>query len=533
MSTSKILFDSIPQGIRKPGQYIEFNTRLAVNSLPANVQKMIVLGQKLRDATAWVTATAYTIGKIIEPVTANGHVYMCVTAGTSSGSEPTWPTTQGGEILDGSTLLWKEIGTDSTLIAQLVVKQLFSDSDAKTYFGDGCMIHSMATAALRANPYLQLFAIAVDDAAGVNASGTITVSGAPSGSGSVRIWIGDQYVDVSFTSTSTPTTIATDIKAAIAAKSFLPVTSKSTAGVVTVIFKHAGVVGNQLKLATDFTASGSLNVVLVQLAGGTTDPDIHATNGVLDKIYPERYDIIATPYNDSTSLGYVKTHLESVSGPIEQRPGICVAGVVDTIANAQTLADSLNHGRTLLAHVKAGKSPAFVVGASVASIIASQSHPAMPYDDKTVSAVLAPAVTDRSSRTEQETMLLHGITPLQVDSETVTIVRAVSTYQSDASFLDITTVRTLDYIREAVKTRIKLRFSGTLLNDRRLGDIRAEIIVVLKQLESMEVLENVDANIDGVVVERDITDVTRVNAKIPSDIVNGLHVFAARIDLIL
>jgi phage tail sheath gpL-like len=43
----------------------------------------------------------------------------------------------------------------------------------------------------------------------------------------------------------------------------------------------------------------------------------------------------------------------------------------------------------------------------------------------------------------------------------------------------------------------------------------------------------VEENADGLIVERDAQDVTRLNARIPCDVVNGLHVFAGRIDLIL
>ncbi len=46
-------------------------------------------------------------------------------------------------------------------------------------------------------------------------------------------------------------------------------------------------------------------------------------------------------------------------------------------------------------------------------------------------------------------------------------------------------------------------------------------------------MEEVDANADGLVVERDLQDVNRLDAKIPVDVVNGLHVFAGRIDLLL
>jgi len=63
--------------------------------------------------------------------------------------------------------------------------------------------------------------------------------------------------------------------------------------------------------------------------------------------------------------------------------------------------------------------------------------------------------------------------------------------------------------------------------------VRSEIIDVLKKLEELEIVEEVNANLDGLIVERDSEDPNRLNAKIPADIVNGLHVFAGRIDLLL
>lgn len=40
----KISFDTIPGALRVPGQYIEFNTRTAVQGLPQNPQKLLILG---------------------------------------------------------------------------------------------------------------------------------------------------------------------------------------------------------------------------------------------------------------------------------------------------------------------------------------------------------------------------------------------------------------------------------------------------------------------------------------------------------
>jgi phage tail sheath gpL-like len=43
----------------------------------------------------------------------------------------------------------------------------------------------------------------------------------------------------------------------------------------------------------------------------------------------------------------------------------------------------------------------------------------------------------------------------------------------------------------------------------------------------------VEANKPKLLLSRSVQDANRLNAAIPSDVVNGLHVFAGRIDLIL
>ena len=135
--------------------------------------------------------------------------------------------------------------------------------------------------------------------------------------------------------------------------------------------------------------------------------------------------------------------------------------------------------------------------------------------------------------------LYNGLTPLTVVANKVQIMRAVSTYTKsasnvdDPSLLDITTIRTLDYVRRSVKERIALRFPRDKLSDRLLPKIRSEILDVLIKLEQAEIIENAEANKAKLLVSRSLQDPNRVNAVIPADVVNGLHVFAGRIDLIL
>ncbi|WP_420835424.1 phage tail sheath C-terminal domain-containing protein [Aquitalea pelogenes] len=71
------------------------------------------------------------------------------------------------------------------------------------------------------------------------------------------------------------------------------------------------------------------------------------------------------------------------------------------------------------------------------------------------------------------------------------------------------------------------------LSERTPDKVRSEILDVLYKLEELEILEAVDANKDGVLVERDLQNVGWLCVRIPADVVNGLHVIAGRIDLLL
>lgn len=66
-------------------------------------------------AAARANATPYALGAYVTPATANGYYYKATTAGTSGGSIPTYPTTIGGTVTDG-TVVWTCAGK-TTLVA--------------------------------------------------------------------------------------------------------------------------------------------------------------------------------------------------------------------------------------------------------------------------------------------------------------------------------------------------------------------------------------------------------------------------------
>ena len=67
-------------------------------------------------STQWQANTAYAVGDVVRPTAGNGHLYMCIVAGTSHGSvQPTWPTVSGQIVVD-SGVTWAEVGRAITQI---------------------------------------------------------------------------------------------------------------------------------------------------------------------------------------------------------------------------------------------------------------------------------------------------------------------------------------------------------------------------------------------------------------------------------
>lgn len=478
MASANIAFDTIPSSIRKPGKYIEFNTKLAVRTLPGNLQKTLIVGQRL-----------------------------------AAGS-----------------------------VAANTVVDIFSDVDAAVYFGYGSIAHLMCSAALQANRYLSLQAIALDDAgAGVAGTQTVTITGPAGSAGVLTVNVGDQSVQIAVASGDANTAIAAALKAQFDKQNNLPVTATVVTNVVTLTAKNKGTLGSAIKVSATALAgpvpiSGVTATVAAGVAGAT-DPTLATA---LATVFGAGHNIIISAWNDQTNLTALRTHLDNVSGALEQRGAIGVYAHVGTLSAATTLAGQINSGRIACCFLPTGYENSYEIAAAFGAVAAFEEDPARPLNTLALTGILANPLANRSSRTEQETLLYNGVTPTEVGpGEKVQIVRAVTTYTLDAngipdiSMLDLTTIRTLDYVRKAIRERIALRFPREKLSSRTAAKVRSEILDVLFKLEELEIVEDVANNAADVIVERDLQDPNRLDAKIPTNVVNGLHVFAARIDLLL
>jgi len=273
------------------------------------------------------------------------------------------------------------------------------------------------------------------------------------------------------------------------------------------------------------------------MANGATDPTIATA---LATVFAAGHNILISAWNDQASLTALRTHLDAVSGPLEQRGAVGIFAHTGTLAASTTLAGLINSGRISGLLVANGYEASYEVAAAYGAVVASEEDPARPLNTLPLTGIFAPPLANRLGRVEQENALYNGITPSEVGpGEKVQIVRAITTYMldpqgvPDISMLDLTTIRTLDYVRKACRERISLRFPREKLSARTPDKVRSELLDVLYKLEELEIVQNVELWKGQLLVERDLQDPNRLDAKIPTNVVNGLHVFAGRIDLYL
>lgn len=466
---------TIPPSLLKPGVYAELNPYTGSAGLPANIQKLLLVAQRL-----------------------------------STGS-----------------------------VAQGVLQQVFTEADAATYWGAGSVAHLMVARALAVSQDFPLIVIGMDDAAAsAAATATLTLTAAAAGAGTLTLWIGSRRVDVGVVAGDDAAALATRVRSAINAIVSLPVTAAGTAGAVLLTAKNKGTIGNQLVLRAVNTASGvTLSAAKVAFTGGATDPDIKAV--ALDIAYPSQFHVIAIQSNLQADILKLKTHVESASSAVEMREGrgVAAASPTDTLSATTTATTAINHERVSVAYARGSYSTGYELAASVGAVMAAQPDPARPFNGVVLPGIALPDVADRLTRTEQEALLSAGATPIEVIGQDCTIVRLVTTKTSingapDVTLLDTGAIASLDYLRSAWRNRMRTKFPQPKNNEATRRSIKEQTIDVMKRLESQEILQDVDAYKDRVDVQNDPNMPGRARVAIPAPVVRGLHQLYARIDLI-
>lgn len=482
-----ISYDTVVPGLRLPGHYVEFDNSQAVTGLPGMPFRILVIGQRL-----------------------------------SAGTVPANVLTHISDV-----------------------------DDARAFFGNGSLLHHMIGMLRANNRFTDLWAIAVDDnGAGVQASGTFTITGPATAAGTIVLYIAGRRITVGVASGDAQNTIAANINAAINAETSLPVTSGVSTNVVTCTSRHKGECGNDVYLTHSYRDGEALpagvGVAIVQMASGATNPTLTSAIAALGD---EWFQVVVSPFTDSTSLSVLEAEMLDRWGAMRPYEGHLFHGKRGTYSALSSFGSGRNSKHSSFIGAKNSPTPMYEWAAAFAGVCAPalQLDPARPVHTLALTGVLVPVVADRFTNAERNNLLGDGITTWKADLDgTVRIERAITTYQVspsgavDTSYMDLETMFTAGRLRFDLRTRLALRFPRSKLaaDGTRFGAgqvvvtpkvMRNEVLALFAEWESLGLVENQELFKAGMVVEINADDKNRLDMLLTPDFVNQLRITASKI----
>ncbi|MBS4046187.1 MAG: phage tail sheath subtilisin-like domain-containing protein [Alphaproteobacteria bacterium] len=479
-------FETIPLSLRLPGAYVEISTQRAVRGLPGFPHKIVIFTQKLATGT----------------------------------------------------------------LAAGVATRVTRPQDGDALCGRGSMGAAMIKAALKANGWTECWVIALEDKAdGTAATGTLTVTGAPTSSGVYPLYIAGVKVGVGVAAGDSINATATKIAAAINANADMPVTAAAVNAVVTCTARHKGLCGNDIDMRAGFypdeTLPAGLAVTIVGMAAGAGNPDIADAIEAMGETW---FTDIVNPWTDTTSLNALKLDLDARWTGTVMKDAKAYSFKRDTFGNLATFGNARNDGLATIMGSNDALTPTYVLAAIYCAVSTFQLgiDPARPLQNVAMpGALIGPK---HFNQQERNLLLFDGIATCRLgDDGTVYIERAVTTYQKnaagadDTALLDLETVATLALLRYTERTRILLRFPRMKLTDDgneiapgqamvRPKDIRDELIALAMEWQRAGLVENIDDYVANLIVQRSADDPNRVNVLNPPDLVNQLRIYASKIE---
>jgi phage tail sheath gpL-like len=363
---------------------------------------------------------------------------------------------------------------------------LSTEADAVSLFGAGSELHRMWRRVVPINPSTSVYAIAVAESGGTAASRAYTFATAASASGTVRFWICGEKVEYSFISGDSVTTTAAGVKAAINARSHLPLTADNSSGVLTLTAKLKGPRGNRIRIRSEITGGAGTTLDVTGsnylASGATADSNTNA----LATIAPLNFYYQVSAANDSTQYGALLTQITSQALPLNGSLQRAVAGFNDSAANAITLATAINNPRAelvTLTHSDMTPEELAAVATAVYSLFESTAVPRLNFNFFGSTAyssglwpVKAPLDGSAPTKAQIKSMLMSGVTPIGVGKGGSTyITRRVTTYSlngsnQDSRVRDAGKVTVCDKYTNDLKTRVGAAIEGKNIGDDPIGN---------------------------------------------------------------
>lgn len=446
-------------------------------------------------------------------------------------------------------------------VGALVLKQITNENVAAGFWGNGTLMDRMCRAFKQNNANTEVWAIALSDSGTTaRASAAMSFTGSVTGAGTVYLLIGGVQLNVAVTSGWSGADICSAVKSDVngASSLCLRVSHTAAASILYFLAQNSGVVGNYFDVRQNFydgqASPSGITITLSGMAGGAGNPAISDIWAVVDAT---QFHHIVHPYTDATNLTSIEGELGTRFGPMVDMPGYGYTAVRGTQASCITLGTSRNSPyQTIIGANDSPTNPEIWAAAlgGVASYYLNI-DPARPLHYLTLKGVIPPTLAsgNRFSQSERNTLLYDGIATWIVDAGgNVVIERCITTYRTNAlgladpSYLDIETIFTLMEIRYQYKTRMVNRF---IIPRFKLADdgnaypagskvatpsvVKQETVALFMLLRDTGLIENIDEFIENLVVERNVSDVNRIDVLLPPDVINQFRILAGQIQFVL
>ena len=469
------LSNNIPETMI-PGSYTGYNYYAGPNGLPANIQKVLLIGDKS-------------------------------SAGSIAANKPT------------------EVATEQEAIALA---------------GSGSVLMQMYKAAKKAWKYAQISFLCYEVAASSAATWAFTLTGTATAAGQVGVDCNGVQFVTGVAKTDTAAAIATALAAEINNTPDAPFTAAADSGTVTLTAKCKGAyistAAGGLNVSAISTATG-VTAGNVTTTAGTGTVNLETA---LAAAFPERYHIIVSPVSDETNLGKLKVHLEAAAAPLEQRGqrAIC-AMVANSASAAKTEALKHNYERIHIAAVKNKiNATAWEIAACLGAIFASNSKPNVPMNGVAIPGLAIPAVDDKWSGEEQDLLLYGGVIPLVEEDGQLCIVRAVTTKSNNSGsrftkLIDTGVIASLDYFRDSILAMHKAKYKNKVIHALLADALNEDNKKIAYDLEAEQILRYIDDYADQFITQESPNEPGRMLCQIPAPVVPGLNQIYSTIDLYL
>lgn len=434
-----------------------------------------------------------------------------------------------------------------TLAANALTSLPFADyADAETQFGLGSPGAQIAAYIFGHNnpevgkAKVRVFGAAVDEPAGVAASGTLTFANAATASGTWVFEIGGKQISLSVASGTSAADQATALIAAWTAldpyDKCAVTLSSGGAGVVNLVYNVKGLQGNKIgtKTVVDPGITTTDTWSATTLLNGTLDPTLTT---VLANMLPVQTPLIVVPWTTNAQLESIVDHINTKAAAPSALAARLVVGDIDSAANLATAAGNLDDDdgeRVMYVGCTGLTAAPLELAAKAAALDAAETHLARSLNGLAMMDVVAPSVTNNYTRTQLDTLLAAGVTPLYVPpgDDQVRLVRAVS-IRTNLGTLDWALMNVFDYIRgdlsadmSAIYTRGSMVASGD--NPIRAAHVYTPESVAARMkskfldYESEGYLTDVETYWSSVVMDFD-DDAGRLSVSIPSKMVPQWH----------